>query len=195
MKQTIDARGWECPKPIIETKKLLDTMKEGTVVTIVDDKLAVTNLMNFSESMGYQVSCTEGEKSGEFKIEVTKTKSEYDESVSATGSIVIQITSNAYGSESDGLGESLMKAYLYALTEVAPLPQTLLFINKGAFLTAADSPVLDSIKTLEAEGVEILTCGACINFFNLNTTPEAGGVTNMYAMVEKLNNAKNAIIV
>ena len=195
MKQTIDARGWECPKPIIETKKLLDTMREGTVLTIVDDNLAVTNLTNFSESMGYQVTCTEREKSGEFDIEVTKTKSEHDDSVPAAGNIVIQITTNSYGSESEGLGESLMKAYLYALTEAAPLPQTLLFINKGAFLTAVDSPVLDSIRTLEAGGVEILTCGACINFYNLNTTPEAGGVTNMYTMVEKLNNAKNAIIV
>ena len=195
MKQIIDARGWVCPKPIIETKRLLDTMREGTVTTIVDDKLAVTNLMNFSESMGYQVTCKETEKEGEFEIEVTKTRSEYDESVQAAGSIVIQVTSNAYGSECDGLGENLMKAYIYALTEAAPRPQTLLFINKGAFLTAVDSPVLDSLRVLEAEGVEILTCGACINFFGLNEKPEVGGVTNMYFMVEKLHNARNAIIV
>ena len=196
MKLTIDARGWECPKPIIETKKLLDTMKEGTVITTVDDKLAVTNLINFSESMGYQVACTEKtEQKGVFDIEVTKTWSEDDESAPASGNLVIQVTSNAYGSESEGLGENLMKAYIYALTEVAPLPKTLLFINKGAFLTADGSAVLDSLKTLETKGVEILTCGACINFFDLDTTPEVGGVTNMYAMAEKLNNAKNAVIV
>jgi selenium metabolism protein YedF len=193
LKQTIDARGWECPKPIIETKKLLDTMREGTVLTIVDDKLAVTNLVNFSESMGYQVTCEE--KDGVFDIEVTKAFSEHDDVGAASGNLVIQVTSNAYGSESEGLGENLMKAYIYSLTEVAPMPKTLLFINRGAFLTADGSPVLDSLKKLEAEGVEILTCGACINFFELDTTPEVGGVTNMYVMVEKLNNAKNAVIV
>jgi hypothetical protein len=87
-----------------------------------------------------------------------------------------------------------MKAYIYALTEIAPLPKTLLFINKGAFFFADGSAVMDSLKTLEAKGVEILTCGACINFFGLDT-PEVGGATNMYAMAEKLNNAKNAVIV
>ena len=193
MKQVIDARGWKCPKPIIETKRLLDTMREGTVVTTVDDKLAVTNLVNFSESMGYHVACKEN--GDVVDIEITKTKSEYDDSTPAADNLVIQITSNSYGSESEGLGENLMKAYIYSLTEAAPLPKTLLFINKGALLTATGSNVLDSIKSLEAAGVEILTCGACINFFSLNTTPEVGGVTNMYVMVEKLNGAKNSIIV
>jgi hypothetical protein len=70
-----------------------------------------------------------------------------------------------------------------------------MFINRGAFLTAEGSSVLDSLKILEAEGVEILTCGACINFFSLNTSPEVGSVTNMYVLVEKLNNAKNAVII
>ena len=196
MKQTINARGWQCPKPIIETKRLLDTMREGTVITTVDDKLAVTNLINFPESMGYQVSCAEkDEKKGEFDIEITKTPSEYDDSASVADNLVIQVTTNTYGSESEGLGENLMKMYIYALTEATPLPKTLLFINKGAFLTADGSPVLDSLKVLEAAGVEILTCGACINFYSLNTLPEVGGVTNMYVMVEKLNNAKNAVVI
>ena len=193
MKQTINARGWDCPRPIIETKKLLDMMREGTVITTVDNQLAVTNLINFSESMGFNVVCTE--KDSEFVVEVTKTRSEYDESALAADGLVIQVTSNSYGSESEGLGESLMKAYIYALAEAKPLPKTLMFINKGAFLTSDGSPVLDSLKNLEAEGVEILTCGACINFFGLDESPEVGDVTNMYVMVEKLNNAKNAIIV
>jgi len=193
MKQSINALGWQCPKPIIETKRLLDTIKEGTVVTTVDDKLAVTNLINFSESLGYEVACTE--KNGVYEIEVTKAHSEYDDDVHTANNLVIQVTSNSYGSESEGLGESLMKAYIYALTEATPRPKTLLFINTGAFLTADGSSVLDSLKILETEGVEILTCGACINFFSLDETPEVGGVTNMYVMVERLNNASNAIII
>ena len=194
MKQLINALGWQCPKPIIETKKLLDTMREGTVITTVDDKLAVTNLVNFSESMGYQVTCTE-KGDGVFDIEVTKTWSEDDDSVAAGGNIVIQIKTNVYGSESEGLGENLMKMYIYALTEAAPLPKTLMFLNRGVFLTTAGTPVLESLKALEGAGVEILTCGACLNFYGLTDSLEIGGVTNMYAMVEKLNNAKNAVVI
>ena len=193
MKQSINARGWDCPRPIIETKRLLDTMREGTVVTTVDDKLAVTNLMNFAESLGYEVNCKEN--SGEYVISITKIKSEYDDDISGSDNLVIQVTTDTYGTASEGLGENLMKMYIYALTEVTPQPKTLLFMNKGAFLTADGSPVLDSLRTLEANGVEILTCGACINFYSLDETPEAGGVTNMYNMVEKLNNAGNTIVV
>jgi len=115
--------------------------------------------------------------------------------MSQTENLVIQITSDSYGSNSEGLGENLMKAYIYALTETTPRPKTLLFINKGAFLTAKNSPVLDSLKKLETEGTEILTCGTCINFFSLIDTPEAGAVTNMYNIVERLNNASNAVVI
>ena len=112
-----------------------------------------------------------------------------------TENLVIQITSDSYGSNSEGLGENLMKSYIYALTETTPLPKTLLFINKGAFLTAKNSPVLESLRQLVAEGTEILTCGTCINFFSLSDTPEVGAVTNMYRIVEKLNNAGNAVVI
>lgn len=191
MKQTIDARGWQCPKPIIETKKLLDTMREGSVVTIVDNGIAVENLRNFSESLGYGVACEE--KDGLTHVEVTKVYSEDAEAGPANRDLVIQVSSNTYGAESDGLGESLMKAYIYTLTEAEPKPRTLMFINQGVLLTTEGSPVLDSLYVLEAEGVEILTCGACLNFFSLADALRVGAVTNMYTMVERLNGAANSI--
>jgi len=193
MEQKINALGWICPKPIIETKKLLDAMREGKVTTSVDDRLAVTNLISFAESMGYLVTCEE--KGDSVDVTVEKTWSEYDDITTYTGDLVVQITTDSYGTESEGLGNNLMQMYIYSLTEVKPRPNTLLFMNKGAFLTAEGSPVLDSLKTLQAGGVEILTCGACINFFSLDETPEVGGVTNMYAMVEKINNSRNAIVI
>jgi len=109
--------------------------------------------------------------------------------------LVIQITNDSYGSGSGSLGETLMKSYMYALTEIEPYPETILFINTGARLTAANSPVLDSLRQLETAGVKILTCGTCINFLKLNETPEVGKVTNMYDIVEKMNSAVNTIVI
>ena len=109
--------------------------------------------------------------------------------------LVIQITSDSYGEASDGLGENLMKAYIYALTETEPRPRAMLFINKGAFLTAEGSPVLDSLNQLENSGTEILTCGTCIDFFALSKTPIAGTVTNMYTIAAKINNASNSVVI
>ena len=37
---------------------------------------------------------------------------------------------------------------------------------------------------MEAQGVEILTCGTCLNFYGLAEKLAVGGVTNMYAIVE-----------
>ena len=43
--------------------------------------------------------------------------------------------------------------------------------------------------SLEAQGVEILTCGTCLNFYGLGEKLKVGGVTNMYDIVEKLSSA------
>jgi len=51
----IDARGLTCPYPVIETKKVLQELRKGTVVTIVDNAAARDNVKRFAESMGCTV--------------------------------------------------------------------------------------------------------------------------------------------
>ena len=58
-------------------------------------------------------------------------------------------------------------------------------------LPCEGSPMLDDLKALEAEGVEILTCGTCLNFYGLTEKLAVGGVTNMYVIAEKMLNAGN----
>ena len=41
----IDARGLACPKPVINTKRELDNLEEGVVVTIVDNETAKENIL------------------------------------------------------------------------------------------------------------------------------------------------------
>ena len=48
-------------------------------------------------------------------------------------------------------------------------------------------------QALEAEGVEILTCGTCLNFYGLTEKLAVGGVTNMYVIAEKMLNAGNVV--
>ena len=73
------------------------------------------------------------------------------------------------------------------------LPKTILFYNGGASLTCEGSPMLEDLKTLEAEGVEILTCGTCLNFYGLTEKLAVGGVTNMYVIAEKMLGAGNVV--
>ena len=86
-----------------------------------------------------------------------------------------------------------MKGFIYALSQLDELPQTILFYNGGATLTTEDSASLEDLKTMEAQGVEILTCGTCLDYYGLKDKLAVGSVTNMYTIVEKLNNADKII--
>jgi selenium metabolism protein YedF len=90
------------------------------------------------------------------------------------------------GKGDDELGAVLIKGFIFALTQQDKLPSTILFYNGGAKLTCQDSPTVEDLKSLEAQGVEILTCGTCLNHYGLSDKLMVGEVTNMYAIVEKM---------
>ena len=64
-------------------------------------------------------------------------------------------------------------------------PKTILFYNGGARLTCEGSDSLEDLRALAEQGVELLTCGTCLNFYGLTDELAVGGVTNMYEIVEK----------
>jgi selenium metabolism protein YedF len=88
------------------------------------------------------------------------------------------------GSGNDDLGKVLIKGYIFALTQLDELPKTILFYNGGATLTAEGSDSIEDLKNLEAQGVEIMTCGTCLNYYGLTEKLQVGTVTNMYSIVE-----------
>ena len=53
--------------------------------------------------------------------------------------------------------------------------------------------MLEDLKALEAEGVEIVTCGTCLNFYGLTEKLQVGTVTNMYVIAKKMLNAGNVV--
>ena len=61
----------------------------------------------------------------------------------------------------------------------------MLFYNGGAKLTTEGSASLEDLKKLEEQGVEILTCGTCLNYYGLTEKLRVGEVTNMYVIAEK----------
>ena len=93
------------------------------------------------------------------------------------------------GQGSEELGRQLMKGFLYALTELDELPETILFYNGGAKLTTEGSDSLEDLKLLETQGVEILTCGTCLNHYGIGEKLAVGAVTNMYVIAEKMMQA------
>ena len=103
--------------------------------------------------------------------------------------IVVVISSNQMGSGQEELGKSLLKGFIYALSQQDTLPSTILFYNSGAYITSEESASIEDLKSLEAQGVEILTCGTCLNFYGLTDKLQVGEVTNMYVIAEKMTQA------
>ena len=80
-----------------------------------------------------------------------------------------------------------------ALTQLDELPATVLLYNGGVKLACAGSASLDDLKALAEAGVEIMSCGTCLNHYGLADQLGVGEVTNMYVIVEKQANARGII--
>ena len=106
---------------------------------------------------------------------------------------VIFVSSSELGRGSAELGEILIKSFMYTLVESDTPPQTMVFVNSGVKLTTENSPVLEHLITLNQRGVEILSCGTCLDYYKLKEKLCVGQVSNMYTIYEKLSKAAKVI--
>lgn len=191
----VNAMGDTCPIPVVKTKEAIRQLGAdgGVVETLVDNDIAVQNLTKMANQKGYGV---EREKLGENEYRVTMTvgagadlPAESEETVcmvpAGQRNTVVVVAADHMGEGEGELGKNLLKAFLYALSQRESLPKTILFYNGGASLTCQGSLSLEDLKSMAERGVEILTCGTCLNFYGLTEKLAVGGVTNMYDIVEK----------
>lgn len=199
MKKLVDAMGDACPIPVVKTKNAIKELGEdgGIVETLVDNEIAVQNLTKMAGQKGYVVSSEKlGENQYKVKMIVGEGKEEEEKEDplqcipdSRSRNTVVVISSSCMGEGDDVLGAQLLKGFIYALSQQEELPATILFYNGGARLTCENSPAIEDLKSLEAQGVEILTCGTCLNHYGLTDKLQVGGVTNMYVIAEKMTQA------
>lgn len=191
----IDATGLACPLPVIQTKKAL--VSEEQVQTIVDNQIATQNLKKLADQLGYTYQVVK-EAEDKYIVLITKNGStesfteinsdNENEAPSSLGYAVV-IEGNKMGKGAEALGENLMKAFIYSLTEQDQLPERIICYNSGVCLTTEGSPVIADLKELEKKGTEIYSCGACLDFYDLTEKVAVGEVTNMYHIVEMLRHS------
>lgn len=199
---TVNALGEQCPIPVVKATRALREMTEpGTLTVLVDNEIAVQNLRRMAEGNGlpysaekrsgkeYAVTMTVSSPAGDAPREEPPVACVPDQ----RGDVVVAVDTDAMGRGSEELGKTLMKGFLFAVSQLETLPRTILFYNGGAKLTVEGSASLEDLKKMEAQGVEILTCGTCLNFYGLTEQLAVGGVTNMYTIVEKLSGAARVI--
>ena len=173
----VDARGDACPLPVVKAKKAIAELNgAGEVEVLVDNEIAVQNLTKMAQQKGYQ-SAAEKLAEREYRVLFTVGEPAAEEEEApvctpdARTDTVVVIASDKMGEGAEELGKTLLKAFIFSLTQQDKLPKTILLYNGGAHLT----------------------CGTCLNFYGLTEKLAVGGVTNMYVIAEKMLNAGNVV--
>lgn len=199
----VNAMGEQCPIPVVKaTRALLEMTEPGTLEVHVDNETAVQNLARMASGNKLAANFDKvNEREFVVTIEVPAPvgNSPLEEppmvpcGPDSRGGLLVAVDTDTMGRGSDELGRVLMKGFLYAVSQLPELPGTMLFYNGGAHLTCQGSDSLEDLKALEAQGVEILTCGTCLDHYGLKEQLAVGEVTNMYNIVEKLAGAGKVI--
>lgn len=194
----LDCTKLECPMPVIKAKQELEKDGEMLLDVIVDNEIAVQNLTKLANSMGYKSSskkqdenfCVNIEKNANTSLNQDKSNLKIVEERQT-----ILIETSFLGVGDDSLGSTLMKGFIFTLTQSKPLPKKVMFLNSGVKLTTENEETVKNLQILEKEGTEIVSCGTCLDFYNLKDKLKVGSVGNMYDIVDSLNQSSNKLII
>jgi len=187
----IDARGLPCPQPVLMIKAELEKIDEGVVTILVDNKGSSINVKNFCEANGHTAGVSE--KDGYYVIEAVKG---YDCSIAEEPSderIVVFISGECVGSEEPELGRRLMFGFLANVKNMDLLPETMIFVNNSIRMLTVNEETVPVVQELVERGVEVLACGACLEYFSLTDELKTGSITDALTVADKLFKADKVI--
>lgn len=198
MKKFIDAKGKACPMPVIMAKKEIDAGVKFFEIE-VDNKIAVENLKKLANSQGF--TTTIEENNGNFKVNFSNGCEECEEVLAKVegkkplGNWSIFVNKEIIGAGNEELGQSLMKMFLYTISEGEDLPKSILFMNGGVKVPTLNEQAVEHLKVLQDKGVELLVCGACLNFYGLEEKLGVGKISNMYDITNAMKEASKVITI
>lgn len=190
--KSIDCRNMACPAPVISVKKALEEVGELSV--LLDNGAPRENVGRFARNRGFLVS-EEQDETGGWTLTITSNDStkKPGDSKSLNSDRVVLITSDRLGEGPEELGRLLMKNFIHTLLETSDQPASMVFVNSGIFLTTEGSEVLEALEKLKNMGVEIFSCGLCLDFFERKEQLRVGGTTNMLSIAENMLSAAQVI--
>lgn len=186
--ERIDCSGLACPQPVLKVKEFLENLREGVFEVMVDNTAARENVARFARNAGCTVEAAD-QGDGRFKLTIVKgfgcEVKGAEEGGAGETPCAFLILSASMGKDPT-LGDVLMRALITTLPKATKLPGKIIFMNEGVKLSTEGSSVLEDLSALSARGVEILSCGTCLDYFNLKEKLRVGAVTNMFDTVETL---------
>ena len=188
----IDARGQGCPKPVMMVAEALSGMKEGLVEVLVDSEASSLNVEGYARQNGLFSETLRTGKDWKVKIvkgyackpnsEIGMPPCEAEDrrnAESKTNTLMLIVGTDSLGKDEE-LGKKLVKGFFDTMKVTKQLPHTIFFLNAGVKLTTMNDETVGVLKDLEAMGVEMYSCGACLKHYDLESRLKVGhrGTTN-----------------
>ena len=195
----IDARGKNCPQPVMLTKKAIEEGNENLTV-MVDSEIPAQNVGRLLEKSGFSFSREPGDpgiilkafrKEGAGAEREKCPLKEVPEKPSED--FVLVICRRILGGADPDLGEVLIKGFLSTIAEKERLPKSIILMNEGVYLAEQGSSTLESLEKMLHQGVELLVCGTCTNHFGITEQIGAGTISNMFDITEAMIYASRVI--
>lgn len=105
---------------------------------------------------------------------------------------VLALGHDGMGHGDDELGHRILKTFLQKTAALNKIEAIVLF-NSGVKLATKGSPVAVELHQLHESGVDICTCGTCVDHFGLRDQLAFDEVSNMDAILQEMNNAEKLI--
>ncbi len=97
---------------------------------------------------------------------------------------VLVFTRYGLGEAPEELRLKLAVKFLTLLKEGNRLPGKMLFYTEGVKLACEGSPVIELLQGIEAEGVELVLCSTCLDYFGLADKVRVGIAGGMPDIIE-----------
>ncbi|MGE4402085.1 MAG: sulfurtransferase-like selenium metabolism protein YedF [Desulfobulbus sp.] len=198
--EILDCVGLSCPKPVLRAK---DALAAGTssIKVLVDNEASQHNVARFGRSQGHEVSCSkEGENlyavtivAGAHPVAESFDPAAYQCELPSGFKMIYVISSDSMGRGNDQLGWALLQTYVQTIKDVQPLPSKIVLYNAGVKLVTMESGALDALRQLQDQGVEILACGTCLDFFQLKSAIQVGQISNMHEIMSTMAEADKIV--
>ena len=191
----LDCSGLACPEPVLQTKKALEELPNDSVLEVTVSSLASReNVIRFAQNGGFDARAQDLEE-GKSLITIVKgftcktVIDAKDEFLDKT----LFLKSDKVGEGE--LGSKLIVGFLKSTLELPKLPRRIICVNRAVLLTTADesAPIIEVLKSLEAKGVEIYSCGVCLEFFGVSDKLKVGKIGNAFGTIEMLFGGEGTI--
>lgn len=108
---------------------------------------------------------------------------------------VLFLSKDHLGEGAEELGKTLIAMALHTIAESGELPRYVLLMNSGVKLVAGseNEEAARWLQVMADNGTPVLSCGTCLNYYQLGEALHVGEKSTMPAIMEHLRHAEKVI--